>query len=207
MSQASHFDSKYTRTLDSLRRSICLAAPGAGMTLHETALTAEFGMSRTPIRQVLQRLAYERLVETKSGVGTVVTALKAENRERDRLVHAGMLRTAAELDIAELTIAQHSEVLALDGMMALATETDRALQFDVFSKIHGLLSELVPDLILQAAVSASFWRNVRWHMADQAENAGVALTALKRMTTLLTSYEARNGKDLILRLADGQGDR
>ena len=48
-----------------------LSDPTSGMVRHEGALATEFGMSRTPIRQVLPRLADERLVETKSGVGAI----------------------------------------------------------------------------------------------------------------------------------------
>ncbi|WP_051440632.1 GntR family transcriptional regulator [Ensifer aridi] len=41
--------------------------------LSEAALAEEFGVSRTPIRQVLQQLAPFRLVKSRNGVGTVVT--------------------------------------------------------------------------------------------------------------------------------------
>jgi DNA-binding GntR family transcriptional regulator len=41
--------------------------------LREVALAEEFGVSRTPIRQVLQRLESDGLVETRNGVGTIVT--------------------------------------------------------------------------------------------------------------------------------------
>ncbi|WP_245449908.1 GntR family transcriptional regulator [Rhizobium leguminosarum] len=41
----------------------------------ETELAAEFNVSRTPIRQALQRLDYDGLVETRNGVGTTVTGV------------------------------------------------------------------------------------------------------------------------------------
>ncbi len=47
-------------------------------TLSETALAEEFGVSRTPIRQVLQQLALFGLVETRNGIGTVVTEVHKE---------------------------------------------------------------------------------------------------------------------------------
>lgn len=49
-------------------------------TLSEAALAEEFGVSRTPIRQVLQQLALFRLVKSRNGVGTVVTEM---DNERD----------------------------------------------------------------------------------------------------------------------------
>ncbi|MCZ4088811.1 GntR family transcriptional regulator [Sinorhizobium psoraleae] len=47
-------------------------------TLSEAALADEFGVSRTPIRQVLQQLALFGLVESRNGVGTVVTDVHRE---------------------------------------------------------------------------------------------------------------------------------
>lgn len=46
-----------------------------GELLVETELAMEFNVSRTPIRQALQRLDYEGLVETRNGVGTTVTGV------------------------------------------------------------------------------------------------------------------------------------
>ena len=46
-----------------------------GELLVETELASEFNVSRTPIRQALQRLDYEGLVETRNGVGTTVTGV------------------------------------------------------------------------------------------------------------------------------------
>lgn len=46
--------------------------------MSEAALADEFGVSRTPIRQVLQQLALFGLVESRNGVGTVVTEVHNE---------------------------------------------------------------------------------------------------------------------------------
>ena len=43
--------------------------------LSENQLAAEFNVSRTPIRRVLQRLEFEGLVLSKQGVGTLVTTV------------------------------------------------------------------------------------------------------------------------------------
>lgn len=43
--------------------------------LSENALASEFGVSRTPIRQVLQRLEFDGLVTIRQGSGTLVTPL------------------------------------------------------------------------------------------------------------------------------------
>lgn len=55
-----------------IRTRIYLLEYPPGEALREEELAEEFGVSRTPIRQVLQRLEYEGLVTTKHGIGTLV---------------------------------------------------------------------------------------------------------------------------------------
>src|SRR5262245_6269575 len=58
-----------------LRDRICLLDYPPGTVLREAELAEEFGISRTPIRTVLQRLAFGGLIESRDGVGTIVTSL------------------------------------------------------------------------------------------------------------------------------------
>lgn len=204
MNQTAQFDTKHARTLEDLRRIICMATPGEDLTLHETTLTARYGMSRTPIRQILQRLAYERLVETKSGVGTVVTPLREEQHHRDLLVHSGLLEAVLSLDVPELTIAQHSDVLALSGIASMVEDGDRDLQYDLRHKLYSVLSSVIPDPILLDAFSASYWRIVRWHMRDlktDTQNAGEAFRALLKH---ISGYEPKSSRDLLRRVIDSE---
>ena len=46
-----------------------------GEVLREEEIAQEFGVSRTPIRQVLQTLENEGLVTSKSGIGSIVTTV------------------------------------------------------------------------------------------------------------------------------------
>jgi DNA-binding GntR family transcriptional regulator len=63
---------QYERMYKILRQQICLGDLTPGEVLSENALAKQFGVSRTPIRRVLQRLEYEEFVYTKHGVGTIV---------------------------------------------------------------------------------------------------------------------------------------
>jgi DNA-binding GntR family transcriptional regulator len=60
---------------ETLRRRISTNAYPPGTALKEVELAAEFGVSRTPIRQVLQRLEYGGLVQPVVGHGTIVSGL------------------------------------------------------------------------------------------------------------------------------------
>ena len=58
-----------------LRERIVLGILAPGEVLSENKLASEFGVSRTPIRRVLQHLEYENFVSTKHGVGTIVSPI------------------------------------------------------------------------------------------------------------------------------------
>src|SRR5690554_3961959 len=58
-----------------LRERIAVLTYPPGTALSETKLAEEFGVSRTPIRQVLQHLEFDGLVEAKHGIGTIVSAI------------------------------------------------------------------------------------------------------------------------------------
>ena len=60
---------------EEIRNRICMLRYPPGHLLHENRLAQEFGISRTPVRQVLQKLEIEGFVETRSGVGTIVTGV------------------------------------------------------------------------------------------------------------------------------------
>ncbi|WP_370045958.1 MULTISPECIES: GntR family transcriptional regulator [Salipiger] len=64
---------RHQRLHSELRERICLLDYPPGTRLSEEALAAEFGTSRTPLRRVLARLEDEGLVESRHGIGTLVT--------------------------------------------------------------------------------------------------------------------------------------
>lgn len=68
-SQADRFE----RIYKAIRERICLLEYPPGTLLNEALLADEFEVSRSPVRNVLQRLNYEGLLETRNGVGTIVS--------------------------------------------------------------------------------------------------------------------------------------
>ena len=82
---------------ETLRDRICLGQYNRGDIFHEANLGQEFKVSRTPIRQVLQRLAFEKLAIVKTGVGTVVEGCPDSLAPKYLEMHARILSAAAEL--------------------------------------------------------------------------------------------------------------
>ncbi|MEM8689161.1 MAG: winged helix-turn-helix domain-containing protein [Pseudomonadota bacterium] len=60
---------------EELRERICLLDYKPGEIIKERDLADEFGVSRTPLRRVLQMLENDGLIQSKQGHGTVVAEI------------------------------------------------------------------------------------------------------------------------------------
>lgn len=67
------FRSNAAMIYDAMRQRIATRQYTPGTWLKEQDIAAEFGVSRTPVRQALQQLETEGLVEVRNGVGVRVT--------------------------------------------------------------------------------------------------------------------------------------
>jgi DNA-binding GntR family transcriptional regulator len=107
------------RAAEELRNRILTGALGPGTRLDLDALTAEFGASRTPIREALLELSYEGLVEVAPRSGITVIGLTP----RDVLDNFAILGTlagkAAEWAASRITGDELDHIRALaDGVTA-----------------------------------------------------------------------------------------
>lgn len=124
-----------------------------GARLREDALADVFGVSRTGIRKVLQRLAMDQLITLTPGKGASVTRPSAEEArevfEARRLVECGaMLPLAQTLDAAGLT---RLRALAAQEQQALeAGEQSAAIQCS--AQFHGTLAALAGNQTLATFV-------------------------------------------------------
>lgn len=96
-----------------VRKRICIGEFQGGEVLFEEKLAREFEVSRTPIRQVLHRLALERFVETKSGVGTLIIPVDRTNVNDDLAVLIGILKMTSKLGPSHLDDEDRLELAAL----------------------------------------------------------------------------------------------
>ncbi len=185
--------------LASLRKKICLEAHEGEHILHETKLAEEHSMSRTPIRQILQRLAYERLVYTKSGVGTVVTPLLDAERKSNLVTHHGVLQTIKLHQPADLSLSDHSDIVALKSMAESMPKGALDVHYTILERLHGILVGLIGDPLLADTFSASHWRIVRWHMKDVHTNQEKADLDLMQLISSIAGYRPYSALDLLNR--------
>jgi DNA-binding GntR family transcriptional regulator len=102
--------------LKTIRDRILYMEYSPGQILNEKELAKEFGVSRTPVREILNRLEWEQLVRILPRSGTIVTQI-----ELQKMIHVYQIRFETEEMI---------------GRMAAANITD-----DQLEEIRNILTE------------------------------------------------------------------
>lgn len=97
MEQPTKATSQFKTIYQEIRTRICLLQYPPGMMLSENKLAAEFGVSRTPIRRVLQQLEFEGLVVSKQGIGTLVTIVDLQDLKEVYALRLKLAELAGEL--------------------------------------------------------------------------------------------------------------
>jgi len=194
-----------------LRERIALLHYPPGTRIDVVALAHEFGVSRTPIRSVLQRLEYEGLVVTRHGVGTQVTELEL-----------GHLREATEfrMRLAELIGDLSPRPPGADCLQRLEQARDacRALaeRFDAegFARVDLAVHECVCSVIGHPQLlevydelyyrTARMWFTLLPHLdwSEQVtvflEDIEMRLRALRRGDVRAVGLLVRNALSLVL---------
>ncbi len=191
-----------------LRRRICLYTAAEPLVLHEGEIARQFGVSRTPVREVLTLLAAQKMVKTRPGVGTIPTSLLPERRDADIVAFAAIYRAAA-------TCVQGQPVdrEALVGMVAckarldLVEVPDHGAYVEIIGAAIEALALLVADLILREAVRASHWRLLRWRARDTASDpASVWPRMVANFEEVLTTLRSGTASEVLRRTAE-RGER
>jgi len=131
------------RVYATLRDAIVSAAVEPGRQLSENELAAWLGVSRTPIREALQRLGEERLVAVVPQLGTFVTRISTT-----AVGDAQFVREALECAaIREAAVrARGEDVAALEAIVASQDDTRAAADFDRFYVLDDALHRALCDL-------------------------------------------------------------
>jgi len=120
-----------------LRDLIVLGRLAAGVRLNERLLTAQLGVSRTPLREAFKVLATEGLVELLPNRGAIVSQMDPVRLTESLAVMGALEALAGELACANATDAQVNEIRALHyEMLAHHARGDLAGYFKFNQAIH-----------------------------------------------------------------------
>lgn len=168
VARQSHADRAY----EALRRLVLDNVLPAGEQLLEQEAALKLGMSRTPVREAMQRLARDGMVEIRPRHGMRVLPISADDMAEIYDLLYGLESTAAEivaergvstaqLNTLETAVADMDTALAADDLECWAAADER---------FHLLLVELTGNRRLVEAV-ATYW--------DQAHRVRVATLRLR----------------------------
>ena len=150
---------------EEIRNRICILRYPPGHLIHENRLAQEFGISRTPVRQVLQKLEIEGFVETRSGVGTIVTGVDVA---ASRDVYALRLKLAELIgDLSPNTpTPAHAQAMRtlLDRAHRLKETRDTEEFWQINHARQGLVSSLIGNSALRDLYDSYYYRTARvWY--------------------------------------------
>lgn len=173
---------------------ICFAHYRPGDQLKEATLAKEFGVSRTPVRDAIQRIGHLGLVETRNGVGTVVIELTDE-----RIRHLYEMRMVLASLIGELSPAtietHHQEEIRTLHLTALALR--ESLNSKEYVKLNQRLQVLIASLIGNASLR-EFWNQAYyqassvWHRMEQLIGPDAYDALVKETCDLVLALERQD---------------
>ncbi len=138
----------------------------AGALLQETALTARYGVSRTPIREALARLEQDGLL--------------------DRAPRGYRVRSGTAQDVLDIYEAR----IALEGVAAASAATRRSeLELARLDGLHTASRESTDPLEVRALNSR--WHEELWRASGNATVRGI----LVRLTAQLRIYDQHRAED------------
>lgn len=140
-----------TPVFSALRESICTLEKPFGTVLREVELAEEFGVSRTPIRQALHQLAAIGLVETRNGVGTIVTAGNPETLQdiyELRIQLSGLIGQFATKE-CPATAARNMRALQ-EEILELEPKLSPRVFWKLNEKRHQVVTAIIENRELQA---------------------------------------------------------
>jgi len=184
------FNSIYTR----LRDRICLLDYPPGTVLRESELAAEFGVSRTPIRAVLQKLSYDGLIESKDGVGNIVTELGYEEIFDIYQMRIKMAEWIGYARPRELTDSDHDMATALKQRAKVLTQRFEIVEYWMINHDqHLLIAGVIGNSAMRQMWDHFYYRAARmWYQHVRADSAGAAESLLSETTEVARAIYEKN---------------
>ncbi len=173
---------------DQLEKMITFRELKPGSMVSEKQLSEQLGVGRTPVREALQRLSYERMVEIHPRRGIQIPQISLESQlkilEVRRDVEALCARFAA-------TRASESEKIRMTKLASQlednAAKQDDLVYAQLLKQIHILLVQVSNNEYLQLAMaplqglSRRFWFAYKNESSDLADAANLHATILRKI--------------------------
>ena len=135
------------QVFEHIERDILSGKYERGEIITESKLSAELGVSRTPIREALRRLEQEHLIE-ESGKGSIVIGISEKDLEAIFLIRKQLECLAASMAAKNHTdeqLAELKETLELQEFYVTKADTEHVKYMD--NKFHRILYKLTGSTV------------------------------------------------------------
>ena len=146
-----------------LRKRICVLEYQPGSRLNERELAQEFGVSRTPLRAVLQRLENDGLISSQHGHGTIVTPIDLQSMHDIYVIRMHLMDAVAEStprDVGEQTLKAFQALMT--RCRNLKISRDKSEFARVIIRLHEVLHDLVSNQMLREFNDILFYQSARF---------------------------------------------
>ena len=167
-------------------------SPGDSLT--ELKLSAELGVSRTPIREALRQLELEELVKTVPNKGAIVVGVSSKDIEdiyNIRMVLEGLASRWAAEHISEEELSELRQVVELQEFYAQKNDALQVWQLD--SKFHEIIFQSSRSRPLRHTLS-QFHHYIQRAREVSFRTTGRAATAVQEHRNIYEALRQRDGE-------------
>jgi DNA-binding GntR family transcriptional regulator len=163
---------------ESMRQRIAIRVYPPGAWLKEQEIAAEFGVSRTPVRQALQQLETEGLVEIRNGVGVRVTEVDDAALDQIYLLRLELVALIGRAATQPLGAEDLEGLRGVARRLRQILDSDAAPDLAEFANLCEVFHTLVNKVI--ASPMLKHFIEVLYHQADRYWYGWMASTDPRR---------------------------
>jgi len=181
------------QVFDRLETDILSGKYQRGQILTEIKLSETLGVSRTPVREALRRLAQEHIIE-ETGKGSLVLGINREDLMDIYLIRQnieGIAAYRAALRITDDEIKQLRELLDLQEFYASKKDADRMKSVD--NTFHELVYKFSGSTVIFDTLTP-LHKKVQKYRKSSVENEDRAALSLNEHRKILSALEAHDGE-------------
>jgi DNA-binding GntR family transcriptional regulator len=183
---------------EKIRNRICLLDYPPGTILREAELATEFGVSRTPIRSALQQLIHGGLIQSKDGVGTLVTELSFAEVHDIYQMRIKIAECVGQMSPREIT---EKNIQAARELQLRARQL--TIQFNIVDywivnhDQHNLIGEVIGNFALREMWDHLYFLSARiWYQFAKTDPGNVAESLVSETTEVVRALAENNATAL-----------
>ncbi len=202
MNKISGSGSLTAQVFEYLEKAILDGALAPGENLTESKISAELGVSRTPVREALFQLEQEGLVSIARNRGAVVTGITQKDVEdiyRMRMLIEGMASRMAAENAVEAEVHRMRETVDLQEFYVLRGDISQARNMD--TRFHELLYEASRSKMLKNTLKSfhNYVGRAREESFSRGDRAAVATQEHREILRAITEGNAPQAEELTAR--------